>query len=609
MKYYFCRTGMLAVVSMGTLVACTGVGGTAYHQTPTVDYIESLNVSEATHGNSFLNQLAMNYRSYAIYNARTSGHPEIAELFANKAVSAFSGESPFPESVENWNISDSVAKEDLQNGYESLFAVLDQNAENIDSRSAAEAQAKFDCWLSAVATGQTETAKQCRTRFVEAVNILKDCRSSSVVSAKNKNSIARTAIIKKDKVTQSYYPATSSLVSAHNNVRDTEGIVIVNNVVIPERVIVAQPESKTAVIEETTSVEANEPVSESNIPNIGSETVDRAEFINMIMAIRTQLQEVNSKLDTLHEDRARVVIQREPVQKDESMMQEVLEIPCNSDSKTIEAEYNGVVQELAQLAQDNENVKIYTDDESKEVLENYGIPVEERGTDISTAVEQAGADASLEEIEHIIERTDKSNKKISVIDVYEPEQVESDYVNRQEFIDMMAVMQKQLEAINERLSNLSVETSSENVEKTLIKVQQLPSEPSQHIVEEVFEIHFDFDKAIIKPEYNSIIDELATMTQNNKNIKVSVVGHTDTSGSKAYNYALGGRRAEAVQNMLVKRGIPASQIVAVSAGEEDLKVKTPDGVKKAENRRVRVVKETTYTDNVEAQPLEIEIEG
>ena len=42
--------------------------------------------------------------------------------------------------------------------------------------------------------------------------------------------------------------------------------------------------------------------------------------------------------------------------------------------------------------------------------------------------------------------------------------------------------------------------------------------------------------------------------------------------------------------------LSGSQIVAVSAGEEDLKVPTPDGVRNAENRRVRVVKEVTYTE-------------
>ena len=115
-------------------------------------------------------------------------------------------------------------------------------------------------------------------------------------------------------------------------------------------------------------------------------------------------------------------------------------------------------------------------------------------------------------------------------------------------------------------------------------------------MEEVFEILFDFDKATIKPEYEQLIKQLASATQESKNIKVSVIGHTDTMGTNDYNYALGGRRADAVQKMLIKYGIPASQIVAVSAGEEDLAVQTGDGVANAANRRVQVIKEVHYTE-------------
>ena len=89
---------------------------------------------------------------------------------------------------------------------------------------------------------------------------------------------------------------------------------------------------------------------------------------------------------------------------------------------------------------------------------------------------------------------------------------------------------------------------------------------------------------------------MAAATQGSRNIKVSVIGHTDTMGDADYNYALGGRRAEAVQKMLIRYGIPAGQIVAVSAGEEDLAVPTADGVANAANRRVQVIKEVHYTE-------------
>jgi hypothetical protein len=61
--------------------------------------------------------------------------------------------------------------------------------------------------------------------------------------------------------------------------------------------------------------------------------------------------------------------------------------------------------------------------------------------------------------------------------------------------------------------------------------------------------------------------------------------------------------------MLLGYGIPSSQIVAVSAGEKDLKVQTGDGVKNAENRRVRVVKEVHYTEEQEPQETKVIIKN
>ena len=92
--------------------------------TPTVDYVERLDVYSAPHQDSFLNQLAMNYRSYAIYNARTSGYPEMGELFAQKAVAAFSGELPFPETLDNWPVDDENTSYELYSAYSDLMEQL-----------------------------------------------------------------------------------------------------------------------------------------------------------------------------------------------------------------------------------------------------------------------------------------------------------------------------------------------------------------------------------------------------------------------------------------------------------------------------------------------------
>ncbi|MCL2369293.1 MAG: OmpA family protein, partial [Alphaproteobacteria bacterium] len=136
-------------------------------------------------------------------------------------------------------------------------------------------------------------------------------------------------------------------------------------------------------------------------------------------------------------------------------------------------------------------------------------------------------------------------------------------------------------------------------ERATIKVQQIPQSPTQHLMEEIFEIRFDFDRYNIKPEYRAMIQQLVATTNQHRNVRISVVGHTDTMGPDAHNWALGGRRAQAVRDEMIRLGVPAGQIVAVSAGKHDLKIETGPNVPNRENRRVRVVKETHW---MEEQP-------
>ena len=455
---------VLMVAGVVGLAACTGsndaVEYTGPIATPTVDYVESLDVYSAPHKDSFLNQLAMNYRSYAIYNARTSGYSEMGELFANKAVAAFSGEVPFPETMENWPVENEQDAFELKSAYDELMEQLKNDASYLNPELAAEAQAKYDCWLSATASGQVATAQQCRERFNKTMVALRDCQGGKIVK-KAEVATPKAEPTPVTKTTQTYYPDTRKMMIAEGRAR--EGVIIVNNVNVPEHLIQPVP------------VQSEQPLIFNQYIAGGDKTVNKTTGTPTVIEIEEQAQ----------------------------------------------------------------------------------IP-----------------------------------------------QIGDELVSREEFVNMMMAMRAELKAINDRLDALQAASG----EKTMIKVQQIPLEPQQHVMEEVFEIRFDFNKSIIKPEYQELIKKLASATQENKNIKVSVVGHTDTAGSSNYNYALGGRRAEAVQKMLIEYGIPSSQIVAVSAGEEDLAVPTPDNTPNADNRRVRVVKEVHYTEPAKPVPMAIEVE-
>ncbi len=101
-------------------------------------------------------------------------------------------------------------------------------------------------------------------------------------------------------------------------------------------------------------------------------------------------------------------------------------------------------------------------------------------------------------------------------------------------------------------------------------------------------VYFDFDKSSITPEAARILDEAATAAKNNTPIQIVVKGHTDTSGTNAYNQKLSERRAASVFEELVKRGVTGSAIGTEAVGEEELAIPTADGVREPANRRVSI---------------------
>ena len=597
-------TALLALVAV--LTACARSTEPVMGQdfvTPTVDYVEALDVYSAPHKDSFLNQLAMNYRSYAIYNARTSGYPDIGELFANKAVAAFSGEVPFPESLDNWPVENEQEAFDLNNSYNELIEYLKSDVAQAVPDLAAELQAKFDCWLSASASGQFETAEQCRVRFLKALDVLKNCAKITIVNGETVISEKSTCFTKTKSATdssvgemevqsvmetsqgsapaernisvetaQTYYPDTYSMNSVRTSSRPREGVIVVNNVNVPQHLI--NPEPVRPLVFNQNIFGGDKTVNKSATDNSVTDSN------NTLNAADNSVRDSNNSLSVQgcqHDDLE--CQQQQQVQDSDSgvMAPSFMISVMEKDMPPVECPV---------CAQTPDCPECEKCQECQKCQECKGCPEPEKCPDC------------------VLVAPDLECPVCQEVVVEEIPMLGEELVSRAEFIDMMMAMRAELQAINARLDKLQAAAG----EKTMIKVQQIPLEPTQHIMEEVFEVRFDFNKATIKPEYQELIKKLATATQENKNIKVSVVGHTDTAGTSNYNYALGGRRAEAVQKMLVKYGIPASQIVAVSAGEEGLAVPTPDNTPNAENRRVRVVKEIHYTEEPKPVPMEIQVE-
>jgi outer membrane protein OmpA-like peptidoglycan-associated protein len=109
-----------------------------------------------------------------------------------------------------------------------------------------------------------------------------------------------------------------------------------------------------------------------------------------------------------------------------------------------------------------------------------------------------------------------------------------------------------------------------------------PPPPKQFIV------FFGFNKCNITAEADAVLSEAAAAAKSSGAAAVRVVGHTDTSGSNAYNQKLSECRANAVKTNLVGKGIGEGAISTSGKGEGELMVQTGDGVKEPQNRRATV---------------------
>ena len=114
-----------------------------------------------------------------------------------------------------------------------------------------------------------------------------------------------------------------------------------------------------------------------------------------------------------------------------------------------------------------------------------------------------------------------------------------------------------------------------------------PAEPMK-IENAKYIVFFDWDEHTLNAGANSILDAAAEEAKGRSLTTINLVGHTDTSGSRAYNQKLSMRRANVVRDALVARGVDPSLLAVNHRGEDELLVDTADGVREPANRRTEI---------------------
>ena len=99
---------------------------------------------------------------------------------------------------------------------------------------------------------------------------------------------------------------------------------------------------------------------------------------------------------------------------------------------------------------------------------------------------------------------------------------------------------------------------------------------------------FATDSAAVNPQFHAVLDKIAATLVDYNQTVVQVAGHTDSTGSHAYNMTLSQRRADSVKTYLTSRGVTPQRLHTVGAGPDHPVADnaTPEG--RAQNRRVEI---------------------
>ena len=103
------------------------------------------------------------------------------------------------------------------------------------------------------------------------------------------------------------------------------------------------------------------------------------------------------------------------------------------------------------------------------------------------------------------------------------------------------------------------------------------------------DIFFEFDSWRLTDEAKGILTSNAEWLKAHPFARVTIEGHCDARGTRAYNYVLGEKRARRTRNYLASLGVPPSQLTVMSYGKDNPLCRTSSGGCFKQNRRAHLV--------------------
>lgn len=136
------------------------------------------------------------------------------------------------------------------------------------------------------------------------------------------------------------------------------------------------------------------------------------------------------------------------------------------------------------------------------------------------------------------------------------------------FQKQIAVLQKEIAALNQRPVSAAPITETKVVEKVVEKIVEVPAQSTtktvtlQDIVNDfgVANVYFDVGKTTIKSEFYNKLERVSSLMKQHPEVVVTLKGYTDKSGNPEANFRLSKKRAEAVKSYLIRQGVSGSRV-------------------------------------------------
>lgn len=160
---------------------------------------------------------------------------------------------------------------------------------------------------------------------------------------------------------------------------------------------------------------------------------------------------------------------------------------------------------------------------------------------------------------------------------------------RSSFARCLGVLALALAIVQVGCAGSSARTKKKSLAEELSGDNRTVTENARGLIVSLPDILFDFDKATLRPEVESTLNQVAQVLLQYPTIHIQVEGHTDDVGSESYNQTLSEKRAAAVYDFLASTGIDPSQMTHQGFGESRPIVPNDNAEGRQHNRRVDLI--------------------